>query len=307
MYMKKSFNKSELETDVGALKDELAPFISDDKAYKLFDKRNDLKKELEEEKKTYASISKLYKKKNRIKNLVVTARVSLFLIPIVLVPGIIGGVGAKELTDDYTKNVSLDASYVEECVYLDNFGNQVSIEEARYDDDFLLIETAYEKMDSGSYIGKTYTFDKDVHFIEEMREYVNTDYTELLNELEKPDSTNTMIKESIDEEKNKTKVSMVAKVYKKVEEKEAGKDVLTGKELYKKHYNEGIKDGALIFLFFAGFGAGISCLLAIGLDNKFEHRLEKVKREVGNYIYDYKESKTKIKELKKEIKKLGGK
>ncbi len=299
--------KDTIKKDINELKQHLENHISSEQMYQLFDKKEDLKKDLEEEKKIYANFKKKYKKKNQIKNLAVVAEISLLLIPMVIVPGIIGSVITTQTRDEYKKkNISIDSSYVEECIYLDNFGNQVVLDEQMYDKDFLFVETAYEKMDNGSYVGKTYTFDKSVDLIEDMEKKVNTNYIELLKELGEPTYANTMVKENIDEKNNKPKVSMIAKVYKKANEDINSDAVIKGEELYAKYNRNSILEGVFAGGGSAAIGTLVSLLLVAFLCPELDKIIKKYKKNANKHVYGKYQSKKKIKELKKEIKKMNG-
>lgn len=291
--MEEKFSKEELEKDVSILKGQLSGYISIEKTENIFKKRRKIKTEIQEEKKNYKSIHRLYKKNNKIKNLVILGSASIFIVPIVIVPSIAGTMVAGYSKAEFEINKS-HYGYVEECVYYDNFGNESTWEEDKFDEDYLMIETPYLKNEDGLYEKKCYKYAMNYSFREDIEEAVQRDYLDLLQEFPTPTYVDTVVKDFVEEE-NQAKVSVMAKIYQDVEEDQ------------KKY----IKDFEVCPPKERGFKTALftalpSVILSLGLILKHASKLETLEEEYTKKSSEYrlfrKNSKNKIKKLKREYK-----
>ncbi len=204
--MKDTFNKEDLKKEIDGLKSNLNTFVSDDQMYTLFDKKRDDLEKLNTLKKEYKTADKTYKKHNRIKNLAILGQTSLFLVPMILVPSIVGIITTSALINDYKE------SYAGETVvyYYDNLGKKSILDDELYSKDIIRVELPYEEMENGEYVKQIYEYDTAISNMEELEKIVNTDYLELLSELGTPDSKSAIVEDSIDKEENQSKISVIA-------------------------------------------------------------------------------------------------
>lgn len=298
-----NFNKFNLEKDIDCLKSELGHFVSSDKIYDLCDKRHDDLLLLASLKEKYKETNKSYRKNKKIKNLSLGGLVSIFLVPFVLIPtgvGIMKTVSAKkDFMNDY--NVDVNKSYVMECIYENNFGEKILLDEDHYTKDYLEVETEYSALPNGGYSKNVYTFDKEFKTIEELEEQVNTNYMELINEhLDKADTTQDEVIVPSFKDDNTAKVSAVGKVYK--EATSLDKEVLSGQEVSRSFNGEAIMNGFLAVLLTAMVDVVPFCVLYTA----FAHKLERIynnNSENQSLFDERKQLKEEIKQLKKKYKK----
>lgn len=292
--MKDTYNKEELKKEINGLKSDLNGFISENQMYDLFDKKRHDLDEFDTVKKEYKEANKKYKKRAKIKNLAVLGRTSIFLVPMILVPSIVGIITTSTLIDK-TKEEYADEKIV---YYCDNSGNESVLEEDFYNKDVIRVEFPYEKMKNGEYVKRIYEYDADVSNVEELEKIAGTDYLELLNDLGEPSSKNVIVEDVIDNEENQAKVSVVAAL----NQKSLGENINT------KDVKLSFVDLLLLNLLgtYAGCMAALVGLIPCGICNQFfRDKLERIETKNDTFYEEATRDalKGKIKELKKTIKK----
>ncbi|MGN0973405.1 MAG: hypothetical protein ACI4OT_01545 [Bacilli bacterium] len=296
-----SIKKDKLNKDIDNLKEDVSNYLDDKSMHKLCFEKIEAKENLEQLKQEYKKVNKEYLKNRRIKNLAITGKISLFLVPIVLVPAICGTIVA---VGDYPNdNIKQDVSYVEECVYLDNYGNEYVLTDENLINDIesdIIIETEYKKQDEKVYYKNIYTYEDRVYDIDTAKEIVNTNYLELINDLEGPISSETIISDKIDESNNKAKISVAINQYR--EANPSDKNIISGEKIKSDYNDMKISNGIFVSFLCACCGLPIGFLLSLFLRDKIKYKIDLYDRY--NSISLRNEMKSNIKNLKKKIKKM---
>lgn len=230
-------DKKDLEKDINYLKDELSRFVSNDKMYEICDKKQDDFSKLTTLKKEYKETKKTCRKHKTIKNLAIMSTISIITVPLVLVPSIVGIISTHNCEQEYMNDANIDSSknYVCDYIYEDNLGSKIVLDSKEYKNDYIMIETEYNKRTDRGYSKNIYKYNTPIYNEKTLKEKVNMNYVELMHELGEPDFTDQTFTSKITIDTNKPKVFAIAKVYK--EATDFDQDIISGKEI-KKSFND---------------------------------------------------------------------